>query len=101
MISWGYYGLKAWTYLLGESRLSAATFKLLFCSFVVVGASINFGAVINFSDAAIFAMSIFNLIGVYLLAPVVKAEYKQFLAKIESGALKPYPKVEPSRPAMV
>ncbi|MFY7866632.1 alanine/glycine:cation symporter family protein [Roseateles sp.] len=101
MISWGYYGLKAWTYLLGESRLSDATFKLLFCSFVVVGASINFGAVINFSDAAIFAMSIFNLIGVYLLAPVVKAEYKQFLAKIESGALKPYPKVKPSRPAMV
>ncbi|MCV2349098.1 alanine/glycine:cation symporter family protein [Paucibacter sp. Y2R2-4] len=96
MISWGYYGLKAWTYLLGESRLSAAAFKLLFCSFVVVGASINFGAVINFSDAAIFAMSIFNLIGVYLLAPVVKAEYQQFLAKIESGQLKRYPKARPA-----
>ncbi|MDC8784040.1 alanine/glycine:cation symporter family protein [Roseateles koreensis] len=90
MISWGYYGLKGWTYLFGESRLADASFKLLFCTFIVVGASISFGGVIDFSDAAIFAMSIFNLIGVYILAPVVKAEYRQFLNKIRSGAIKRY-----------
>jgi AGCS family alanine or glycine:cation symporter len=35
-------------------------------------------------------MSIFNIIGLYLLAPVVKAEYQKFMAKVESGEFKRY-----------
>jgi AGCS family alanine or glycine:cation symporter len=35
---------------------------------------------IDFSDASLFAMSIPNLIGVYLLLPVVRREYADFLA---------------------
>jgi len=57
----------------------------MFCPFVVVGASVSFGAVIDFSDAAIFAMSIFNIIGLYFLMPIVRKEYKAFMAKVESG----------------
>jgi AGCS family alanine or glycine:cation symporter len=34
---------------------------------------------IDFSDASLFAMSIPNLIGVYLLLPVVRREYADFL----------------------
>ncbi len=90
MISWAYYGLKGWTFLFGEGKRSELVYKLMFCAFVVVGASISFGAVIDFSDAAIFAMSIFNIIGLYLLAPVVKAEYQKFMAKVESGEFKRY-----------
>jgi AGCS family alanine or glycine:cation symporter len=90
MISWAYYGLKGWTYLFGEGKTTELVYKLMFCFFVVVGASISFGAVIDFSDAAIFAMSIFNIIGLYLLAPVVKAEYQKFMAKVESGEFKRY-----------
>ena len=90
MISWAYYGLKGWTYLFGEGKTTELVYKLMFCCFVVVGASISFGAVIDFSDAAIFAMSIFNIIGLYLLAPVVKAEYRKFMAKVESGEFRRY-----------
>lgn len=90
MISWAYYGLKGWTYLFGEGRTTELVYKLMFCFFVVVGTSISFGAVIDFSDAAIFAMSIFNIIGLYLLAPVVKAEYQKFMAKVKSGEFKRY-----------
>lgn len=90
MISWAYYGLKGWTYLFGEGKTTELIYKLLFCFFVVVGASISFGAVIDFSDAAIFAMSIFNIIGLYMLAPVVKAEYRKFMAKVDSGEFKLY-----------
>jgi AGCS family alanine or glycine:cation symporter len=90
MISWAYYGLKGWTYLFGEGPTTEMLYKILFCFFVVVGASISFGAVIDFSDAAIFAMSIFNIMGLYLLAPVVKAEYAQFMAKVASGEFKRY-----------
>jgi alanine or glycine:cation symporter, AGCS family len=90
MISWAYYGLKGWTYLFGEGKTTEMVYKLMFCFFVVVGTSISFGAVIDFSDAAIFAMSIVNIIGLYLLAPVVKAEYQKFMAKVESGEFKRY-----------
>jgi AGCS family alanine or glycine:cation symporter len=92
MISWSYYGLKAWTYLFGEGKSTEIVFKLMFCFFVIVGATIQFGAVIDFSDAAIFAMSIFNIIGLYFLMPVVKEELISFLARVKSGEIKRYEK---------
>lgn len=62
----------------------------MFYFFVVVGCSVSFGAMIAFSDAAIFAMGIFNIIGLYFLTPVVKAELAKFLAKVKSGEFKRY-----------
>ena len=56
MISWSYYGLKAWTFLFGETKAIQIGFKLIFCTFVVIGAATKLGPVIDFSDAAIFAM---------------------------------------------
>lgn len=88
MISWSYYGLKAWTYLFGESKTNELVYKIMFCVFVVIGASISFGAVIDFSDAAIFAMAIFNIIGLYFLMPVVKKELASFIARVNSGEIK-------------
>lgn len=90
MISWCYYGLKAWTYLFGEGKVTEIIYKIIFCFFVVVGASISFSAVIDFSDAAIFAMSIFNIIGLYFLMPKVKELYKDFIRRIDNGEIKRY-----------
>ena len=92
MISWSYYGLKAWTYLFGEGKATELVFKVMFCVFVVIGATIQFGAVIDFSDAAIFAMSIFNILGLYFLMPVVKKELQSFVARVKSGEIKTYGK---------
>ncbi len=78
MIAWAYYGLKAFTYLAGEGRLQDFGFKLAFCAFVVVGASVDLGAVIDLSDALVFVVAIPNLIGLYLLAPVVKRELERY-----------------------
>lgn len=90
MISWSYYGLKAWTYLFGEGQAKELIFKLIFCVFVVIGATINFGFVIDFSDAGIFAMSIFNIIGLYFLMPVVKKEVSSYIARVKSGEVKKF-----------
>ena len=90
MISWSYYGLKAWTYLFGEGKSTEFIFKVIFCLFVVLGATIQFGAVIDFSDAALFAMSIFNIIGLYFLMPIVKKELHSFIARVKSGEIKTY-----------
>ncbi len=58
MISWSYYGLKSWTYLFGEGKTTELVFKVIFCVFVVIGAAASLGPVIDFSDAAIFAMAL-------------------------------------------
>ena len=87
MISWSYYGLKAWTFLFGDNRVTDATFKLLFLFFVVVGSSMQLGSVIDFSDAMIFAMAFPNLLGCYFLLPVVKKELNEYWADYKAGRL--------------
>ena len=87
MISWSYYGLKSWTFLFGNNKLTDATYKLLFLFFVVVGSSMQLGAVIDFSDAMIFAMAFPNLLGCYFLLPVVKKELNEYWAEYKSGKL--------------
>ncbi len=88
MLSWSYYGLKSWTYLVGEGKGKEIIFKLFFCLCVIVGASMSLGPVIDFSDSMIFAMAIPNIIGLYFLMSVVRGEVKQYWAKIESGEIR-------------
>ncbi|MBL4861718.1 MAG: alanine:cation symporter family protein [Crocinitomicaceae bacterium] len=83
MLSWSYYGLQSWKFLFGKGRVSDLMYKGLFLIFVVVGASISLGAVIDFSDAMIFAMVFPNIIGLFILAPKVKEELKKFKAAIK------------------
>ena len=90
MISWSYYGLKAWTYLFGEGHTKELVFKIIFCIFVVIGAAANLGPVIDFSDAAIFAMAVVNIIGLYFLMPVVKRELDSYLSRLKSGEIKKF-----------
>ncbi len=90
MISWSYYGLKAWTYLFGEGKTKELAFKILFCVFVVIGAAANLGPVIDFSDAAIFAMAVVNIIGLYVLMPIVKRELESYLARLKSGEIRKF-----------
>ena len=80
LITWSYYGLTAWQYIFGKSTGAALLYKLIFCAVIVVGSSASMANAVDFSDASLFAMSIPNLIGVYLLLPVVKKEYESFRA---------------------
>jgi AGCS family alanine or glycine:cation symporter len=90
MISWSYYGLKAWTYLFGEGKTTELVFKIIFCIFVVIGAAASLGPVIDFSDAAIFAMAVVNITGLYMLMPIVKRELDSYLSRLKSGAIKKF-----------
>ena len=90
MISWSYYGLKCWTFLFGETRATDYTYKGLFLIFVVIGSSMKLGAVIDFSDAMIFAMAFPNILGLYFLLPVVKKELNEYWADLQSGRLKKF-----------
>jgi AGCS family alanine or glycine:cation symporter len=92
MISWSYYGLKAWTYLFGESRVTDTVYKVLFLAFVVIGSSMQLGSVIDFSDAMIFAMAFPNIFGIYFLLPVVKREMNEYWADYKAGRLQKFGK---------
>jgi AGCS family alanine or glycine:cation symporter len=74
MIAWSYYGLKAFTYLVGHHRVADLGFKVFFLVFVVLGSSVQLGALVDLSDALVFVVAIPNLLGLYLLAPVVREE---------------------------
>lgn len=89
MLAWSYYGLRAFNYLFGHGKKQDITYNVLFLVFIVIGSSMSLSAVIGFSDAMIFAMSVPNLIGLYFLAPVVKRELTNYMAKIKSGEIKP------------
>jgi len=74
MIAWSYYGLKGWTYLVGEGRTATIGFQAVFCLFVVLGAVIQLEAVLEISDALVFLICVPNVLGLVLLAPVVRRE---------------------------
>ncbi|MFI1412378.1 alanine/glycine:cation symporter family protein [Streptomyces sp. NPDC020707] len=78
ILTWGYYGLKAWSYLFGKSRTSEITFKVVWSVFVVLGSLLSLDSLISLADSALFLLSVFNIIGLYLLAPVVKRELASF-----------------------
>ena len=78
LVTWSYYGLQAWQYLFGKNQGLELTYKAVFCLIIVAGASANVGNAVDFSDAALFAMSIPNLIGVYFMIPIIRREYAKF-----------------------
>ena len=78
MLSWSYYGLKAFTYLFGEANITQYIFKLIFCIFIVIGSAIQLNALIDLSDALVFIVAIPNLIGLYILAPIVRSEIERY-----------------------
>lgn len=90
MISWSYYGLKSWTYLFGEGKTAELIFKIMFCVFTVIGAAANLGPVIDFSDAAIFAMAVVNITALYFLMRVVKSEMISYTARLASGEIRKF-----------
>lgn len=83
MISWSYYGSRAFAYLFGDSKDADLSFKMGYCALITVGASADLGNVINLTDAMIFAMAIPNIVGLYILAPGLKRDLNAYIQKIK------------------
>lgn len=87
MISWSYYGMRAWTYLFGKSKRAEMVYKMLFLVFVVIGASVSLGAVLDFSDMMILAMSFPNIIGLYIMSGEVREDLNKYLKDLKNNQL--------------
>ena len=83
MISWSYYGLQSWKFLFGRGKTADLVYKLLFLTFVIIGAAASMGSIWAFSDAMIFAMVFPNMIGLFFLFPIVKKELNRYLKAIK------------------
>ena len=90
MISWSYYGMKAWTFLFGNTKTMENIYKFIFLLFVVIGSSSSLGAVIDFSDMMILGMAFPNILGLYFLSSEVRKDMKDYFRRLKSGEIKRY-----------
>lgn len=98
MISYSYYGMKGTGYLFGDSRLAENVFKVVFLLFTVIGAAAGLDAVITFSDSVIFLMSLGNIIGLYMLAKVIRREFDDYRRELREGKFAVVPKSDRINP---
>ncbi len=84
-ITWGYYGAKAASYLARESKGVLYGFKGFYLVMVVVGCTMQLSAIVDLADGLLFIMAIPNLIGMYLLAPLVKRELAAYMERVRNG----------------
>jgi AGCS family alanine or glycine:cation symporter len=85
MISWSYYGERAWVYIFG-SKFSIV-YKLMFLALSVIATVSNTGIMVDLSSMLFLTMAIPNIFGLYVLSGDVKKQLKEYLAKLKSGEL--------------
>ena len=81
LISWAYYGQKAWTFLLGEGKKRVLAFNLIYLLFIVIGSAMNVSSILNITDAMMLAMCVPNIIVLYILAPEIKRDLKDYFER--------------------
>lgn len=90
MISWSYYGLKAWTYMFGRTKKMEYVYKTIFLFFIVVGSSVGLGSVLSFSDLMILGMAFPNILGLVLLSGEVRKDMKKYFHDLKTGVIKKF-----------
>jgi AGCS family alanine or glycine:cation symporter len=83
MITYSYYTEKAWVYLFGNKTVPLIHF--LFCAGTFFGGIADWGTVMDFSDAMLFSMALPNLIGIYLMSPMIKREIDSYIRRLKAG----------------
>ena len=90
LISWAYYGQKAWTFLFGEGKKRVLAFNLIYCLFIIIGSAMNVKSVIDITDAMMIALCVPNIIVLYILCPEIKRDLKVYLEKQDMKLVKKF-----------
>ncbi|MDA7818255.1 alanine:cation symporter family protein [Sulfurimonas sp.] len=85
MISWSYYGERAWVYLFG-SKFSIL-YKILFLSLSVIATVVSTGIMVDFSFMLMLAMALPNILGLFILSGDVRKQLDVYMTKLKSGEL--------------
>lgn len=87
IISWGYYSSKVWEFIWGGSDRSMQIFKVVYCVLLIPGAVWSPQVVYDLMDGMFFLMAIPNIIGIYIMAPELKRDLQDYLARVKSGEI--------------
>lgn len=88
MISWSYYGERAWEFLFGTRTI--LLYRLLFVFFVFMGSVTALTNVLGFSDMMILGMAFPNIVAGVLLSPQIRATLFDYWQRLQSGEMKVY-----------
>jgi AGCS family alanine or glycine:cation symporter len=83
LISWSYYGLEGCVYLFGPRPSVRFSFNIFYSLCAVVGCTTSLAAILDFSDAMVFAMAFANLIGLFVFAPTLRKELDLYWKSVE------------------
>jgi AGCS family alanine or glycine:cation symporter len=82
VLSWGYYGEQAWTWLFGGAQPSRVAYRLFLCAVLFVAPTLSIEQVVNIVDSLNFSMAIPNLIAVYLMLPELRADLADYWQRV-------------------
>jgi len=85
MISWSYYGERAWVYIFGIK--SSIIFKLIFLAFIVIATIADTRLMVDFSSVLFLALAIPNIFGLIIMSGDVKGYLEDYISKLKSGEL--------------
>lgn len=82
MLTYSYYGEQAWNYLSKRKYLKIC--HIIFSTFIFIGGMIKIGTVIDLADILFLSMAIPNIIGLYIMSPIIKKELDAYIKSIKS-----------------
>jgi AGCS family alanine or glycine:cation symporter len=85
MISWSYYGERAWVYLFGIK--SSIVYKLIFLAFIIIATIADTGTMVDFSSILFLALAIPNIFGLLVMSGDVRRMLTEYIHKLKSGEL--------------
>lgn len=87
IISWSYYIEKVWTFLFGDTRRSVISFRVFFSVMLIPGAVMQTEHVVDFIDSVFFLLAVPNILGIYFMAPEIRADMKDYFARLKAGKI--------------
>ena len=95
MISWSYYGLKGFDFLVGSwgerffgtRKVTNTVFNVFFLVCIVIGTSSSLSSVMDFSDMMVLCMAFPNLLGLFFMSKELKLDMISYMQKLKNKSL--------------
>lgn len=85
LISWAYYGQKAWNYIVGEGKKRTLFYQLFFLTFTVIGSVMNVKTIIDLTDSMMLGMAVPTCLVLYIMAGELKTDLIKYCKKYNVG----------------
>lgn len=87
VISWAYYGQKAWNYIVGEGYKRTLFYQIIFLIFTVIGSVMNVKTIIDLTDSMMLGMAVPNCLALYIMSKELKTDLITYCKKYNVGRL--------------